>query len=315
MVATLPTRGSPSLALAEPGNGATLPADCCVFEPARAILQVGKCLIFGRVCAHLLWALPQDDWVRRGSRPLPDPTRRFIVAALGGVAVSVSAGALARFSAEAALPLPREVAGVRLPATAPALAAADLARGVCPAFLFNHCMRTFLFGALLAERDGVAYDPEMIFAAAALHDLGLTRAYAIGEQPFEMDGADAAKAFLVSRGVTESRAELVWDAIALHTSPLVGHRPPQVALVGRGAGVDVFGSELSTLQKARVGAVTSAFPRLSFNTQFRDLLVDHCHRKPFAQRATWLDGFCRLHNPEVQYPNLESRLLNAHVGD
>ena len=57
-----------------------------------------------------------------------------------------------------------------------------------------------------------------------------------------MDGADAAKAFLVERGATETRAELVWNAIALHTSMLVEHAAPQVALVGNGAGIDVFGS-------------------------------------------------------------------------
>ena len=176
-------------------------------------------------------------------------------------------------------------------------------------------MRTFLFGALLAERDRVVYDQEMIFVAAVMHDLGLTRRYASAEQPFEMDGADAAKAFLVSRGVSEARAELVWNAVALHTSMLVEHQPAQVALVASGAGADVFGSQLSTLSRERVRAVVGAFPRLSFNTEFRDLLVDHCHRKPLAQYGTWLDGFCRVHNQSVQYPDLESRLLSARVGD
>jgi len=211
--------------------------------------------------------------------------------------------------------LPREVAGIRVPGSSLAVAAADLGRAACPAFLFNHCMRTFLFGALLAERDRVSYDREMIFVAAVLHDLGLTRAYASGEQPFEVDGADAAKAFLVSRGVTEARAELVWNAVALHTSVLVEHQPPQVGLVGDGAGADVFGSQLGTLPAERVRTIVAAFPRRSFSTEFRDLLVDHCQRKPFSQGGTWLDGFCRVHNPAVKYPDLESRLLSAPVGE
>jgi len=247
--------------------------------------------------------------------PAPDLDRRYLVLALGAAAVSVSAGVLASVATDSPPRLPGEVAGIRLPDSPLAVAAVSLARGACPAFLFNHCLRTFLFGALLAERDQVSYDREMIFVAAALHDLGLTRTYARAEQPFEVDGADAAKAFLVSRGVSEVRAEMVWNAIALHTSMLVEHHPPQVALVGDGAGADVFGSQLGELPRERVRAVFGAFPRLSFNTQFRDLLVDHCHRKPFAQHGTWLDGFCRQHNPALQYPDLESRLLSARVGE
>jgi hypothetical protein len=245
----------------------------------------------------------------------PDLIRRFVVATLGGLVVSVSARVLAAAAADRPASLPRDVAGVRLPDSPLAAAAANLARGACPPFLFNHCLRTYLFGAMLAERDRVAFDEEMIFVAATLHDLGLTREHASPGQPFEVDGADAAKAFLVSRGVSEPRAELVWNAIALHTSVLVEHQPAQTRLVGAGAGADVFAAELDTLPKARIAAAVAAFPRLSFNTQFRDLLVDQCQRKPLAQRGTWLDGFCRRHNPQVRYPDLESRMLAAHVGD
>jgi hypothetical protein len=259
--------------------------------------------------------LLQDATVRSVSGN-PDPVRRFVVASLGGAALWVSATVLARAAAAgASTRLPGEVAGIPLPDSPLALAASDLARTASPPFLFNHCMRTFLFGALLAERDRIAYDQEMIFIAAGMHDLGLTRTYASAEQAFEVDGADAAKAFLVSRGVSEARAELVWNAIALHTSMLVEHQPPQVRLVGDGAGADVFGSELDTLPREHVQAIVRAFPRLSFNTEFRDLLVAHCQRKPFSQHGTWLDVFCRQHNPAVQYPDLEKRLLSTRIGD
>ena len=253
--------------------------------------------------------------VSSASLPVPNVSRRFVVATMGGAALSVSARMLARVAFQPPTKPPAQVAGIPLPDSALASAAVNLARSACPAFLFNHCMRTYLFGALLAERDSVPYDREMIFIAASLHDLGLTRRYASPRQPFEMDGADAAREFLLSRGVSEGRAELVWNAVAMHASVLVDHQPPQVALVGDGAGADVFGSELSTLPPERVRAVLAAFPRLSFNTEFRDLLIDHCHRKPFAQHGTWLEGFCRQHNPAVQYPDLEARLLHARVGE
>jgi hypothetical protein len=257
--------------------------------------------------------------VRISARALlpPDQSRRrFVHAVVGGAAALISARVLARIGAEEShSALPKTVAGVSLPDTSLAMAAADLARAACPPFLFNHCMRTFVFGALLAERDHVSYDQEMIFIAAALHDLGLITGYATPTHSFEMDGADAAKAFLVSRGVPEGRAELVWNAIALHTSMLVEHQAPQVGLVGTGAGADVFGSEIKALPLDRVQAVVRTFPRRSFNTEFRDLLIDHCHRKPFAQRGTWLDTFCQVHNPGVQYGDLDRRLLEARIPD
>jgi hypothetical protein len=219
---------------------------------------------------------------------------------------------LALTAEQSSFALPKEVAGVRLPDTALAQAAVGLARAASPAFLFNHSMRTYVFGAMLAEVNKVSYDQEMIFVAAALHDLGLTSPYATPDHAFEVDGANAAKEFLVSRGVTEARAELVWNAIALHTSALVDHQAPQVGLVGSGAGADVFASQLSLLRAERVHAVVKTFPRGSFNTEFRDLLVAHCQRKPFSQRGTWLDGFCRAHNPGLTYPDLETKLLNTH---
>lgn len=220
---------------------------------------------------------------RPGARLATSPDsgrRRFVLAVVDGVAACISARALASVAAEeASAALPKRVAGVCLPDTSLALAATDLARAACPPFLFNHCMRTYVFGALFAARDHVTYDEEMIFIAATLHDVGLTTMYATPEHSFEMDGADAAKAFLVSRSVTEARAELVWNAIALHTSMLAEHQAPQIALVGNGAGADVFGHDLKTLSQDQVQATVSTFPRLSFNKEFRDLLIDHCRAK------------------------------------
>lgn len=247
---------------------------------------------------------------------MSEQTRRtFLIAASGSVAVCIPRRLLAQLAAAPRPPpLARTIAAVPIPDSEVAGAAVALGWAAYPTFLFNHCLRTFLFGVMLAEHEMVSYDAEMIFVAAALHDLGLTRTYATPEHPFEMDGADAAKAFLAEHGVRSGRAELVWNAIALHASILVEHQDPQIGIVGNGAGADVFGSGIRALSSERVAEVLNAFPRLSFNTEFRDLLVDQCHRKPFSQRATWLDSFCRVHNPGVAYPDLEKRLLEGWVG-
>ena len=89
-----------------------------------------------------------------------------------------------------------------------------------------------------AARPDQEYDDELLFLACVLHDIGLTPDGG-GEQRFEVDGADAAVRFLAARGLSEERAEIVWDAIALHTSIGIANRKrPEVALAYAGIGID-----------------------------------------------------------------------------
>ena len=57
-------------------------------------------------------------------------------------------------------------------------------------------MRTYFFGALLGQRDSLKYDRELFYLGAVLHDLGLTEEFS-GQQRFEVDGADVARAFVI----------------------------------------------------------------------------------------------------------------------
>jgi hypothetical protein len=242
----------------------------------------------------------------RGSRARS--RRAFLVSCIGGAAWVVRGGALARAAMASARPLPTTVAGIAIPGTSIAHAAADLAAGASPDFLFNHCVRTFLFGALMTRHHGVQYDAEIAFVAAALHDLGLLEQYSSQDEPFEIDGADAAKRFLGERGFPAAKVEVVWDAIAMHTSALSERKGPEVALVGAGAGIDVFGGHLRELAADSVAAVLSDFPRLHFNRGFERLLLDNCQRKPLAQTGTWTDELCRSHVHGVAFPSIEQRL-------
>jgi HD domain len=235
--------------------------------------------------------------------------RLFLLASAAGLTVSIPGAVLGRRAgAERGAELPESVAGVPLPHTPLALQALALAQALCPEFLVNHCLRTFVFGALLAQHRGITFDAEMIFVAATLHDLGLVDTYATTGHPFEMDGADAAQRFLRTQGVSTARAALVWNSIALHTSALVEHFGAQTAIVSNGAGADVFGGGLEQLPRARVTQVVETFPRRGFNQNFRDLLVHRCERQPLSQRGTWLESFCRAHVPDAPWPDLDQRL-------
>ena len=83
-----------------------------------------------------------------------------------------------------------------------------------------------------------ARDPELVAAAALLHDLGLTEKYAT-EARFEVDGANAARSFLQARGVGPHRVQLVWDAIALHAHGSIAlYKEPEVSAIFEGVNVE-----------------------------------------------------------------------------
>jgi hypothetical protein len=193
--------------------------------------------------------------------------------------------------------MPAEVAGVRLPATDLAARAAAYARANCPDYLFNHCMRTFLFGALQLKRQRRAYAAEDAFVAAALHDLGLVPAFESARASFEIDGADAAERWVRKSGGSALEADRVWFAVELHDGAwaLTRRQGPEAMLVSLGAALDVDGPRPGDLQAGELEEVVAAFPRLRFKRRFTQLLVAHCERKPDSQRATWLEGLCRAH--------------------
>lgn len=166
--------------------------------------------------------------------------------------------------------------------------ATQLTTEVSPSFLCNHCLRTFLFGDLLGKRDGLKCDRELLYLGAVMHDLGLTERFG-GEQRFEVDGADAARAFVLKHGLSDEKAEIVWDAIALHTSlGIAEHKQPEIALVHLGASADVMGMRIADISPEIVEQVLEAYPRLGFNASMTELLVSQVKQKPQVAAFSWL---------------------------
>jgi hypothetical protein len=191
--------------------------------------------------------------------------------------------------------LPATVAGISFPQSAFAIAAAELCARVAPGFLYNHCMRTYLFGALHARHHGRVYRAELAFVAAAFHDLGLLPAYESSEQPFEVDSANVAERFALEHGITETDARLVWSAAAMHDMRwgIISHQNATIELVAAGAAADVIGPDPDMISPELTREVVAAFPRMGFKKEFQGLLTGHCQRKPLSQVGTWLEGYCR----------------------
>jgi len=230
-------------------------------------------------------------------------------ALIGAMIALLCVSRLGRASSE----LPSQVAGITLPRSPLALKAAQFARENYPTFLFNHCMRTYLFGAVAIQHHRSSYDADNAFVAASLHDLGLLRAFATEQGAFEIDGADRAEGFARESGASAQSSQDIWHAVALHDArfALVEHEPSTAMLVALGAGSDVFGPDADMIDPARSAEIVAAFPRLAFKKQFTELLVDHCRRKPLSQRGTWLEGLCRDTSPSAWTAKLVDAIAAA----
>jgi HD domain len=199
----------------------------------------------------------------------------------------------------------KSVAGVRIPDTALCSAAVDLLESSSPEFLCTHCFRTYIFGTIAVRSLGhTVVDEEAAFCGAVLHDLGLVAPYR-RDNRFEVDGAEAAREFCLKHKVSPERADLVWQSIALHTSPGIPTRlAGEIALVHLGAGLDFLGFGLDQVPPQLVEEMVEKYPRMNFKAEFRNLLVEHCRQNPAAQVLTWTDDVaraagCTLHGQPI----------------
>ncbi|MEV6275242.1 HD domain-containing protein [Nocardia sp. NPDC051832] len=173
------------------------------------------------------------------------------------------------------------IADIRIPDSALAREATELVQDSASALIFDHSRRVFLFGSLQGRRRGLDFDPELLYVGAMFHDLGLTERYRDATQRFEIDGADEARKFLHAHGIGDDRAELVWTAIALHTTPEIPARmAPEIALVTAGVELDVLGIGYHDISAAARDAVVAAHPRPDFKNRILSAFTDGIAHRP-----------------------------------
>ena len=178
----------------------------------------------------------------------------------------------------------------------------ELIRDKEPDLLYHHSRRVYLFGALTGQRKGLAYDPELLYVGAMFHDIGLTEQYRDSMLRFEVDGANAARDFLRKYGVPESSVEMVWDAIALHTTPgIPEHKKAVVALVTAGVEMDVLGHAYKEFDEQQRRGVVAAHPR---GNQFKQDIIDAFYHgmahRPDSTFGTVNDDVLAFKNPKFE---------------
>jgi hypothetical protein len=186
--------------------------------------------------------------------------------------------------------------------------ATELIRSVESDLLYNHSLRVYSFGALQGNRLGLSYDPELLFIGAMFHDIGLVEGHRSADDRFEVDGANAARDFLADHGVTGDALRIVWDAIALHTTPgIPPHKEPEVALVTAGVELDVLGMGYDDIAAADRDAVLAAYPRVNFKESIIQAFADGMAHRPDTTFGTMNDdvlaeklpGFVRANFCEI----------------
>jgi HD superfamily phosphodiesterase len=183
------------------------------------------------------------------------------------------------------------VAGITVPDTALVREVTAFIREAEDDLLFNHSRRVFFFGALQGLRRGLQPDLELLYVGAMFHDLGLTESYRESSTlRFEVDGANAARDFLLERGVDDAAARKVWLGIALHTTPGVPEfLEPETALVTAGVETDVLGIGRDALSPEQIEAVTAAHPRPDFKQQILRAFKDGFKKRPETTFGTMND--------------------------
>lgn len=191
------------------------------------------------------------------------------------------------------------IAGVTIPDTALVRDITEYVRGQESDLLYHHSRRVFLFVALMGRRRNLDVDLELLYAGAMFHDIGLTDRYHDSKLRFEVDGANAARDFLTSRGVAADSVTAVWTGIALHTTPSVPEfMIPEVALVTAGVETDVLGIWYHQISDLERQDVIAAHPRPDFKNQIL---------------AAFTEG--NIRRPETTFGNVNADVLAHYVPD
>lgn len=189
--------------------------------------------------------------------------------------------------------------------------AMEFARAHSEPVLFNHAVRSWLFAVRLGQLDGIAYDAEVVAVGSLLHDLGLTDHFP-GPRRFEVEGADAARAFVREQGLDDRRAQLVWDTVALNSTPSIArYKEPEVALATAGIALDFGGPQYDRIPPGEMKSVLAAFPRLDMKRSFTDSVCRIVKTRPETTYDNFARDFGERFVPGYKAPSTVDFLMNG----
>lgn len=205
----------------------------------------------------------------------------------------------------------RKLAGVDVPDTPPVDQALKYARAACEPYLFNHAVRSWLFAARLGELQRTAHDAEVVAVGTLLHDVTLNERFA-GPRRFEVEAADLASNFAMENGFDVRRTQLIWDCVALNSTPSIGmHKEPEVALCTAGIVLDVVGIQYDLIPSGERAAILEAFPRLNMKQRMTRCFCHIAQTKPETTYDNFVRDFGERFVPGYRAPSSADFVMNA----
>ena len=157
--------------------------------------------------------------------------------------------------------------------------------------MVNHCLRSWVWASRLAETLGLDHDPELLFVASMLHDLGVAPHFDTLTVPFEDAGGAVAWSFAAGAGWPAERRTRVEEVIQRHAWAVVDPADDvEGYLLETATSLDVSGSGDDKWDRAFIVSVGRAIPRLDFADTFGHAVHEQASRKPGSEAARFDAG-------------------------
>ena len=150
--------------------------------------------------------------------------------------------------------------------------------------LLAHSERSWVLAAELGRREGVAHDPELLYVASLLHDLGLVDVFDSHAVAFEQAGGDVARVFAAGAGWSADRQRRLAEVVVRHMWPAVSAElDAEGHLLERATSLDVSGVGGDDWEPELVSALVERVPRDGFAAEFSVAIAAQAHRKPASE--------------------------------
>ena len=209
----------------------------------------------------------------------------------------------------------RRLAGILVPDTALVNRALEYARQECEPYLFNHVIRSWLFAARLGQLQNIEHDAEVVAVGTLLHDITLNERFA-GPRRFEVEGADLARTFANSNGLDRRRAQLIWDSVALNSTPSIGlYKEAEVALCTAGVCLDVVGLQYDLIPSEEMQTILAEFPRLQMKQKMTRCFCRIAKALPETTYDNFVRDFGERFIPGYKTPSAVDWVMDTPFGE
>ncbi|MFI1970501.1 HD domain-containing protein [Streptomyces cinnamoneus] len=173
-----------------------------------------------------------------------------------------------------------------VPDTSACAAAREVASAYCSPALLNHSARSYVWAAAYGASHDIAFDPELLYVAALLHDLGLVKEFDSHTVAFEEAGGHVAWVFAAGAGWPVERRVRLSEVIVRHMWARVDVAvDPEGYLLERSTSLDISGANVDDFSPAFRAEVLERHPRLGLADEFTACFRGQAERKPDCSAA------------------------------